>query len=335
MTSGTRHPADGFVRRLARALLIVGCAGIASAQATEHQPSSPVRPPVPAAPDAPPLPDTDIAYSDLESRAINEHRPLNADGLVTVNNVSGSVAVSAWDRNEMQVTGELGADVDHLDISGDPSHLTVSVKLPKNSHITGDTDLKLLVPAGARIDVETVSADVTVQGTRGAAKVNTVSGTVSLQLDAPEVAVQTVSGDLTLRAPSKSTRINSVSGDLHVAGPQDELAAETVSGNIDLEGGKFTTLRLKSISGDIRLDVSLADQGKVIGETLSGDITLNVPPATAGTAQLKSFSGDTECQGESKVMSQSDKKREYMWGDGNGARVELSSFSGDIRVERK
>jgi len=266
---------------------------------------------------------------------VDERRPLNPDGHLFVSNVAGSLRVQTWDRSEVQVSGELGEGVDKLELSGDAANLSIIVRLPKHSHHSGNTDLLLNVPVGAQVALDTVSADVAVQGSQGPVSIKTVSGDVGLQLASPEVQVQTVSGDLTLVAPSRDTRVNSVSGDLHMSGVRDRLVAETVSGNVQLSGGAFSELRLTSVSGDMHLDVSLADHAEVRGSTLSGDITLVVPGATNGTAELKSFSGDTECQGGKLASVSSGRRHEYFWGDGSGTRIDLSSFSGDIRLERK
>jgi hypothetical protein len=266
---------------------------------------------------------------------IDERRPLNADGRIYVNNIAGTIDVATWDRNEVTIGGALGSNVEKLEVTGDPTNLSVVVRLPKRSHTNGDTVLKLRVPVGARIDLESVSADVAVDGAKGPVKINTVSGDVGLALASPEVTVQTVSGDLKLRSPSKLTKINSVSGDIRMTGLQGKLSVETVSGNVELEGGKFAELKLKSISGDMRLDVSLADTAQINGETLSGEIHMIVPTAVSGTALVKSFSGEAYCDGAHTVEHQTGRKREYTWGDGRGAHIELSSFSGDIRIERK
>lgn len=273
--------------------------------------------------------------ADATGPVIDERRPLNADGRIYVNNVAGTIDIATWERNEVSIGGRLGSEVEKLELSGDAGALSVLVKLPKKSHASGDTVLRLRVPAGARIDLESVSADVVVDGARGPVKVNTVSGDVGLALGSPEVTVQTVSGDLRLRAPAKLTKVNSVSGDLRMAGLQGKLSVETVSGNVELQGGKFSELKLKSISGDMRLDVSLADAAQINGETLSGEIRMIVPTALTGTALLKSFSGDASCDGARAVEHQTGRRREYVWGDGHGAHIELSSFSGDIRIERK
>lgn len=275
--------------------------------------------------------------NDAGGAVIDQKRSLKSNGRVYVNNVAGIVDISVWDRNEVAIGGRLGSTQETLEIAGDSNELSVVVKLPKRSRSSYDTVLELKVPGNARVDLETVSADVVVSDVAGAVKVNTVSGDMMLVLASPEVSVQTVSGDLKLKAPaSKATRINSVSGDLDLEGLSGSLALETVSGNVELaRGGRFSELKLKSISGDMHLDVALDSAAQVSGQTLSGEIVMIVPQALSGTALLKSFSGDAECEGAQTVENHGGRKREYVWGDGRGARVELSSFSGDIRVERK
>lgn len=274
--------------------------------------------------------------SDSSGPVIDETRGLKSNGRVSVNNVAGIIEVSTWDRNEVSIGGRLGSSDDKLEISGDSNELNVVVRLPKKSRNGHDTVLELRVPTNARVELETVSADVVVNGSKGPVKVNTVSGDIALALGSSEVSVQTVSGDVKLKAPSTSTRLNSISGDLDLEGLSGGLSLETVSGNIELRrGGKFSDLKLKSVSGDLRLDVALTDSAQVGGQTLSGEITMIVPQSLNGTALLKSFSGDVHCEGATTVENHSSKKREYVWGDGRGARIELSSFSGDIRVERK
>lgn len=281
--------------------------------------------------------EADSGDSGGDDSSINERRPLNPGGEVYVNEVSGSLVVTAWDRSDVQITGDLSSSAEHLEITGDASRLSVVVKLPPHSHGGGDADLRLMVPASARVSLETVSADVTLQGTRGAVRVNTVSGDVGLVSDAPQIDAQSVSGDLILQGSSGKTHVTTVSGDLRLTGMQGDLVAESVSGNLELRGGRFASLRTKSVSGDMTLDLSFAKEAMVVGETLSGNITLHVPPGLSGTALLKSFSGDTQCDMQPVTRtgdSHSGKKKEYTFGDGKGVNLELSTFSGDIRLDR-
>src|SRR6185503_14254749 len=168
----------------------------------------------------------------LADSPINETRPLNPDAKVIVSNCSGTIQVVTWDKNMLSLTGLLGDGAEKLDITGDAAKLRIEVKLPKHTHNVEETVLHLVVPAGVSLDLEGVSADIGVQGTKGPLRVNTVSGDVRLLVDSQSVRAQTVSGDLHLEGSSKDTEVRSVSGDLMVKGPQGELVGETVSGNM-------------------------------------------------------------------------------------------------------
>ena len=47
---------------------------------------------------------------------VNRTVPADAAGEVEISNVSGTIDVRGWDRSEVQVTGELGDDVERLDV---------------------------------------------------------------------------------------------------------------------------------------------------------------------------------------------------------------------------
>ena len=268
----------------------------------------------------------------LADKPIDETRPLNADARVSVSNCAGTIHVQAWDKNSLSLTGQLGDGVEKLVIDGDPSKLRIEVKLPKNMHNVEETVLQLRVPAGVSLDLESVSADVAVQGMRGSLRANTVSGDLNLQVDAPKVVAQTVSGDLHLEGASRDTQVKSVSGDMIVRGSQGELTGETVSGNLSVDAASLSRLRLKSVSGDFNVKTALTDAGRAELETLSGEVDLALPSTTNAAVDLSSFSG--ELNSDLGSIPDDTHKATLKLGNGSG-QVSVHSFSGDIQLKRK
>ncbi|WP_169729248.1 DUF4097 family beta strand repeat-containing protein [Solimonas soli] len=270
-----------------------------------------------------------------EGSPINETRPLANDGTVSVNNIAGSIVVHGWDRNEVAISGTLGADVEKLDISAEGKTLNINVRYP--SRVRGsvdDTHLELRVPARAQLQLDAVSADISVAEMSGAIAAKSVSGDVRLDVGSGEINASTVSGDLTVRAPSFNTTLNSVSGDLRASGVRGTLKAETVSGELAVQGGSFRDVTLQSVSGDVNLDLSLDDAATLSAETLSGDIELHLPKAPNARLTMKTFSGalrngfgDDRDDGEIRKVSTT-------LGSGRG-NIDLHTFSGDIRLERR
>jgi hypothetical protein len=84
---------------------------------------------------------------------INETRPLDPRGRISIDNLKGRIQVRAWDRNEVRVTGTLGDGVEKLVVRGDRDDLEVRVEYPKHmggwrNDRTGPTELLLRCRCG-------------------------------------------------------------------------------------------------------------------------------------------------------------------------------------------
>jgi len=272
------------------------------------------------------------AWATDDGRRIDERRPLKPDARVSVSNVAGSIEVEAWDKNELHLTGTLAEEVEKLEITGSESSLKIEVKLPKRTRNTGDTVLKLKVPAGIALDARGVSADITAKGLRGEIEAESVSGDIELDVASKRVEASSVSGDVTVRAPAEATRVESVSGDVTVRGVKGELHSESVSGDVTVQAREVRVLEVKTVSGDLELDLELAREAKVTADTLSGEVRLTLPKLPEGEIELETFSGELE-SGLLPGLGHGvkDYQRE---GSGKG-RLRLHSFSGDIVLKKR
>ena len=102
----------------------------------------------------------------------------DAKGEVLISNVSGTVDVRGWDRNEVQVTGQLDEDVERVDVETSSGRTVIKVILPKGSHDEGDAMLEIQVPRASSVEVSAVSADVSSKGVIGTQRLKTVSGEI-------------------------------------------------------------------------------------------------------------------------------------------------------------
>ncbi|SHG46932.1 DUF4097 and DUF4098 domain-containing protein YvlB [Hydrocarboniphaga daqingensis] len=306
---------------------------LAATSASAAPPTQPPAPPVP--------PHHHDRYADDEDsmagRAIDERRSLKADARVRVSNVAGSIEIVSWDKPEAYISGELGRGADKLDITGSDGNLDIVVRTPKNTRNVEGSELRIMLPVGVALNVEAVSADVIVQGIKGKVVAATVSGEMTLSLAADEVEARTVSGDVVVRAPMRNGSINTVSGDVRASGGGGRLKLETVSGDAELVGASaYSDLSLKSISGDFDVDAALTGDGRFVGETLSGEMRVRMPAATSAQVTLHTFSGDVRSAFGGAVPSGDERRerQEFKIGDGR-ARVDLSSFSGDIVLDKR
>jgi len=277
----------------------------------------------------------------LAGTPIDQTRPLDARGHVEISNIKGSIEVRPWDRNEVHVSGELGKGVEKLVIDGDREHLEVRVEYPNHRGWRDDrsepTRLVLQVPLRADLDIESVSADVRVEGVApDDLQVESVSGNVTIAAAPREADVSTVSGDLVLTLNTRSASSESVSGDITLAGRLDgEIQAESVSGDIriDSRGERVHRLSTGTVSGDAEVRVGLADGGEISSETVSGDIRLRLPKSLSARVSGETFNGDLRAPG-ARVETEEfgpGKSMEVRYGSGAGE-IRIESFSGDAEL---
>ena len=123
-----------------------------------------------------------------ESRTVDRTLEATPDGSVGIELISGSVRFVGWNRDEVRIEGTLERDVEGLDIDAGKNYISIEVDLVDRSggmH-RADADLVIHVPEGSRIDAESVSANLEIEGIRGAVSIESVNGDVRVTGDVAE-----------------------------------------------------------------------------------------------------------------------------------------------------
>ncbi|HEV7608209.1 MAG TPA: DUF4097 family beta strand repeat-containing protein [Steroidobacteraceae bacterium] len=279
------------------------------------------------------LPLAAAAGSDSVDRKV----AADANGAVTISNVSGNIEVRGWDRNEVQVTGHLGSGVERLDVESSGGRTVVKVVLPRGNSHDGDADIEVSVPKGSSVEVSAVSADVSSRGVLGTQRLKSVSGEVTADIAGDDSEVSSVSGDVTVRGSGKplSLRVTSVSGSLDITNTAGKLDVVTVSGDARLQLGDTSEIRGRTTSGDLEVNGKLTRDGRVDVEGVSGDITLRLSAPAGMSADIESFSGDiTGClaQNVERVSKYGPGTRLNIRAAEPGARLRAKTLSGDIDI---
>jgi len=272
----------------------------------------------------------------LAGKPIQEHRAADPQGEIEIVNVSGTVEIDGWDRNEVDVSGTAGDNVERVDVTGAGNRTSIHV-VPRSGRTWGsDGEARLVVhvPRKSGVTATLVSADCKVSGVVGDLKLQSVSG--NLEGDAGgDVRASTVSGDVRLTArAAKTIEVETISGDIRLWGGGGEADIVTVSGNATIELAQVTRSRLKSISGDMTAALALAPDGQIESESVSGNVSLKFAGEPSAEFDVQSFSGDIKnCFGPKPVESRygPGSRLEFKNGDGH-ARVRINTKSGDVRL---
>jgi DUF4097 and DUF4098 domain-containing protein YvlB len=272
-----------------------------------------------------------------ESGSIDRKVAADANGEVVISNVSGSIDVRGWDRNEVRVTGDLGSGVERLDLEPSEGRTVVKVVLPRGNSHDGSADIEVSVPRNSRVEVSAVSADVSSRGVLGTQRLKSVSGEITADIAGDESEVRSVSGDVTVRGSGKPMRlrVSSVSGNLDLTNAAGSLDVVTVSGDARVQMDETSEVRGRTTSGTLEVRGKLTRDGRVDVEGVSGDIMLRLTAPGGFSTEIESFSGDIEGCLANNV------ERVSKYGPGvrlnirtveAGARVRAKTLSGDIDI---
>ena len=202
-----------------------------------------------------------------------------------------------------------------------------------------DSVLVVKVPASASLDLSAVSANIDVTAMRGSASIEaeSVSGEVSLRASSTDkLEVSSVSGDVSFDGEAGRVDAESVSGDVQVTGASGDVSVETVSGSAIVRAATVTEFEAASVSGDIDFEGALAANGRMDVESMSGDVSLTLPADTSARVSAETFSGDLE-NDFGLAVEEEDGPGSTMHGKlGAGdANIDIESFSGDVNLRKR
>lgn len=255
-----------------------------------------------------------------------------AETRLVIENFAGEVAVGTWSRNAIRI------EADHssraiIEIERDGS--TVNVEPRGRRGAPSSVSFRITVPAATALEISGVYLDVSVAGVKSDVAVETVRGDVHLSGGAGHISLQSVEGEVVLEGGRGRAELSSVNAGVTVKRHDGELAAETVNGEIILEDIRGVTVEASTVNGDVLYDGEMRAGGRYSFSTHNGDITVGLPEEPSVSVSVATFSGEFESSFPVKVTSSHRHKRmRFMLGSGS-AELDLESFQGSIRLERR
>jgi hypothetical protein len=173
-------------------------------------------------------------------------------------------------------------------------------------------DFEITVPRETAVNVQTVSGDLDLKGTRGPARVESVSG---------DVNIADVQGPM---------RLKSVSGDVQCTDYVGAVEGSSVSGDVDIRG-RVRACELHTVSGDISVDLDPEIGGRESRlKTISGDVEVGLLTASC-ICDYHTASGDLDCEEPARIIREARKDRTIIIGDGR-SHLTVKTVSGDLTI---
>jgi hypothetical protein len=235
------------------------------------------------------------------NRDFHYNYPLAADGKLSVETFNGTVEVSGWDQDAVDISGTKYARTqefaDDLQVSVDHSPNAVSIRAEHPSMGRNNEGVRFVIriPRAAVIDritssngtihvidgsgptrLKTSNGTIRVQGLKGGLDAQTSNGTIHAELAVAggPVRVETSNGSVELNLPAHfddSVRVHTSNGGITLRMPTDVNARVTartsngkISSDVDMRmGGEFSKNRLDGIigAGGPLIDLSTSNGG--------------------------------------------------------------------------
>jgi DUF4097 and DUF4098 domain-containing protein YvlB len=285
--------------------------------------------------------------------------PLPKGGSLDLANISGDIVITGGAGEQIVIDavkrGKTAEDLKAvtIDVTATANRVEVRAQYPRERrNVNVSVDFTVSVPRGASVRVHSVSGDLKVATVDGGLTAETVSGDVVLTSVAQLERARSVSGNVTVETGGSDgdLSVESVSGDVVLKAVKARaIETKSVSGNVELADVTSERVKANAISGDIVFGGPLAKGGRYMLQSHSGDVTLHVSDKAGFEVNAGTFSGDITSdlqivstfggEGERgqpgrKPKSGPGQRLQGTFGDG-GALLELTTFSGDVRIVSK
>lgn len=282
---------------------------------------------------------------------------VSGDAELMVANVAGDVVITRGGGSEISIeavkTGrgrtaeeaEAALKAFEVEIVERGNRVEVRGRFPERSRddrrrsFSGSVAFTISAPEGTRVNVNSVSGNISVTGITGELGLETVSGNVEVARAGRLANAKSVSGNVTVTDTTIEGALDSgsVSGNVILRNVSVErLDASSVSGNVILEDVRARRIDAESLSGDVRLSGPLASGGRYELSSHSGNIRIQLSGDTGFEVDATSFSGAIRTDIELQTRTGSGRQRRSLHGiHGDGSAIlELTTFSGNIIIGR-
>jgi DUF4097 and DUF4098 domain-containing protein YvlB len=248
-----------------------------------------------------------------------------------VNNFSGRVTVTAWNRDEVQLHWTSSDDDAGIRIQRSSGEIRVAQDMRNGPT---EIDLTINAPAWMALSLQGNETDIVVAGMTASVRAQSVDGDITLSGGADNVSVNSVSGAVRVDGTRGNLDIQSVDGDITARAIVGTLTVQGVDGDVRLEEITSSAVRVTTVDGNIHFGGAIATNGTYSFKTHDGDIAIRPAGALNATVSVSTFSGDFESASPVTISGSQDGKRfSFTVGTGS-ARLELEAFDGQIRLEK-
>ena len=270
-----------------------------------------------------------ISFAAGAGQKVEKHFIVKGRPVVMIQNVAdGRIEVKSWKNSEVVVTASQPSDKVGLDMEQADDRIDVIANILDTSAPQAELseNIQLTVPEQTELQIKTQTGLIYVEQVTGDMKLESIAGDVHLKEVSGYIIVHTTGGSFVCTQCSGKLDFNTISGSAQILQPSlKNVNLITTTGNILFDGDFIRTgiYTMKSGRGLVEVRFSGTDSFDLNAQTSSGTVE------NRAEAFLKP---DTH-----GIRRSASKYAKGLFGTvGNGlAKVELSSFSGTVRILKR
>lgn len=270
------------------------------------------------------------AASARAQQTLDRTFDVTSDPRVDLDNPFGDVTVRTWDRSEVRVQAGHGRVRPQIDAGSRSISIRPDGKPDKSDPIT----YTLTVPNGTDLEVQTVHGDIDVDGVRGRLETSSVNGNVRVRGGREHVEVNTVQGTVEVTDASGRIEVNSVNDRVTLARISGDVNVTVVNGGVRLREVDSRAVKVTTVNGGIDYGGRLRGDGWYQLSTHNGEISLAIPEGVGANVGISTFNGHLEADFPVTLGSAKERRSFSFTIEDGGARLDLETFNGTIRLRR-
>ena len=268
--------------------------------------------------------------------------PLKPGGRLSVETFNGSVDISGWDQDTIDISGSKYARTaelrDALKIEIDHTADAVHIRTVRPSDRRGNMGAKYIIKVPRRTELERIASSngsIHTLDVEGPARLKTSNGAVRAENLRGSLDVQTSNGSIEVQNLEGSASLHTSNGRVHAEEVHGSLEADTSNGGINVrlvkpEAGR--PVKLETSNGPIELTMDAVNQNEIHASTSNGGITVHLPSNIG--ANLTAHASNSSISTEFDVATQGTIEKHHLDGKigAGGPAIELNTSNGSIRL---
>jgi DUF4097 and DUF4098 domain-containing protein YvlB len=283
-----------------------------------------------------------VGWGEHFDKDFHSSYPLKPGGRLTVETFNGSVEISGWDQDTVDISGtKYGpsqSEADNLQVNIDATADSVGIRVPRPPlgrnegarfviKIPRNTTLTRVTTSNGSIRTQDGVGPVRLKSSNGSIHVTDFRGNVDAETSNNAIELLNVEGDAS---------VHSSNGHIHAGRLAGSLDATTSNGGIQADLARpDRPVRVETSNNSVELTFPAHFSSDVHASTRNGSITLRLPEST--NAQVSARTSNASVTTDFSIQTHGEISRNHLDGviGAGGPLIDLSTSNGGIRLLRR